>query len=148
MNTVTTRWIYFLNYEQETLPANFFKLSSELSRLGFMLLPIKPEQVHLFVQDKTIPHIVTITSNQTEQIGFKRAMQSKLNFLMMNKKIQLYHLSSFSEAKFDGKRNDYYHYMKLPCKVDLLAMRLASFYEEKKPESKQWPGGKRAKLPA
>ncbi|MFZ4713940.1 MAG: hypothetical protein ACOYL6_09525 [Bacteriovoracaceae bacterium] len=148
MSTNTTRWIYFLNYEQEKLSDHFFKLSSELSRLGFMLLPIKADQVHLFLQDKTTPHIVSITSNLLEQTGWRRAMLMKLNFFIKSKKIHLYHISSFGEAKFDGRKNDHYHYMKLPCKVDLLALRLAAFHEEAKSESKEWPGGKRAKLPA
>ncbi len=147
MKTQVQKWIYYLSYTEE-LPENFFKLSRELSKLGYMLLPIKPDQVYLFVLDHMIPHIVTITGSMQEHQLWSKAMHRKLNYFVMNKKIHLYHLSSFKKAAYINQRNEHYHFMHLPCKTNLLALKLVEFHEKNKPESKVWPGGRRAKLPA
>jgi hypothetical protein len=147
MSEQQTKWIYFLNFDSSKLPETFIRLSTELSKLGYMFLPINPDQVHLFTQDKEVPYIVSITSNLGDENLWRKAFHQKINYFVLNKKIQLFHISSFAEALPNDKKSENYHYLKLPCKIDLLAARLAYFYENSKPVSQVWPGGRRAKVP-
>jgi hypothetical protein len=147
MDNTKTKWIYYLNFDSSKLPETFIRLSTEFSKLGYMFLPINSDQVHLFTQDKEIPYIVVFTSNLSEENYWRRIFHQKLNYFVLNKKIQLFHISSFNEALTNDKKNENYHFMKLPCKIDLLATRLAYFYENSKPVNLVWPGGRRAKVP-
>lgn len=146
MENKHTFWVYYLSLS-EKLPSQFFKLSAFLNKYGIMLLPIKPNQLKDFTKEQDHVVVVTFVTNLKEHYQLN-ASAAHIKFLLLNKKIRLLHLSSFEQQTMPRIVQDHYQFEKLPIKTqNVLSIMLKMLYNSYK-ETKVWPGGKRARLPA
>lgn len=138
-------WIYFLSIEEE-LPDSYYQLSREFVKSGYSLIPIKLEQLSLFYEDQEELNVICTVGNFEAQSKFKSFVFSRLNYYILNKKINLFHISSFAPEKF-SKKQDNYHFFQLPSPTTVLVYNIKDLCETLKKVTKSWPGGKRAKIP-
>ena len=137
-------WIYFLCIEDQ-LPESYYRLSREFIKNGFSLIPINLEQLSLFYADNEPLNVICLVGNFEAQSKFKKSVFSRLNYYILNKKINLFHISSFLSEKFVKKQNNY-NYYQLPMPASVLVYNIKSLCETLS-NKKVWPGGKRAKIP-
>lgn len=138
-------WIYFLSIEEE-LPPNYYKLSKDFLKLGYSLIPIKLDQLSYFYDDNETINVVCDVSNFSAQVKFKKNILPRLHYYIMNKKINLFHLSSFQQERFVKKQEGYF-YFALPTPTSVLVYNIKDLCETLKKDAKVWPGGRRAKIP-
>lgn len=138
-------WIYFLSIDEE-LPQNYYKLSKEFLKNGYSLIPIKLDQLAFFYDELEVINLVCCVSNFSSQKKFKKYVLPRLHYYIMNKKINLFHVSSFQAEKF-SKKQPCYFYFSIPTPTSLLVYNIRDLCETLRKEAKVWPGGRRAKIP-
>lgn len=141
-------YILYLQNKSE-LDRTYYLLAEVLAKINITLLPVDSEELrHLDRAQKYF--IISICDSFSTAQQFQNARKIFLDSAMAQKKVMVYDVSSFSPienaVKFENK-NVYLHYQ-LPVSLKQLAMTIAvEFYREKN-SPVDWPGGKRAKLPA
>lgn len=138
-------WIYFLCIEDQ-LPESYYQLSKEFIKNGYSLIPIKLEQLSLFYVDHEALDVICLVGTFEAQTNFKKSVFARLNYYILNKKINLFHISSFVSEKFTKQQPNYYFYQ-LPIPSSVLVYNIKEVCETFNKGTKVWPGGKRAKIP-
>lgn len=138
-------WIYFLSIEEE-LPPSYYKLAKEFLKNGYSLVPIKLDQISHFYDDEEFLNLVCSVESFSAQMKFKKSIFARLNYYIVNKKINLFHISSFQVEKF-SKKQPCYFYFQLPCPTSVLVYKIKDLCETLRKDAKVWPGGRRAKIP-
>lgn len=148
-DTSSTAFIFYLILE-ENLPKHYYMLDRHFKEIGYILVPVKIDQLQLLVaaseQDQVI--VLCSVSNSREYRIYNEKVRGFLKYVLKSKRLTFMHLSSFSKVSdqrlFSLQKN--YYFMKLPIKAEELCFRIGRYYELKKQQLTKWPGGKRAGL--
>lgn len=136
----------------ESLPRSFYVFDKHLKALGFMLIPVKIDQLQQLVAHSEQQQIIALCSITTvkEMKMYNDKVRGLLKYVLKSKRLTLMHLSSFS--KLNDMRNHSMHrnyfFLKYPLNALDLSAKIARYYELKSETNVRWPGGRRAGLGA
>lgn len=141
--------IFYLTYQSE-LTKEFFFFSEHFSKKGFILVPVKVDQLQNLAASTEQEHIIVLNTikNSQELKNYNKYARHLLKYVLKSKRITFFNLSSFSSSN-DSKV--YYHlknyfFISLPIDARIFTHKLVKYYELKQSEKIAWPGGKRAGL--
>jgi hypothetical protein len=144
-------FIFYLTLE-ENLPDTFHYFDKYLRERGFMLVPVKVDQLQKLVSfsDQSDAIVLCSVKDMKEKRLYNELVRGLLKFVLKNKRISFIHLSSFSSTNdsrsFTLNRN--YFFMKYPLNVSHFSSMISNFYAMKSEANRKWPGGKKAGLGA
>lgn len=150
-NDQNTPFIFYLTLE-ENLPKIFFVFDKYFRSLGYILLPVRIDQLQLLISSSDQNQVIVITSVQDarEMKLYNDKVRKVLKFVLKSKRLTFMHLSSFSKVNdsrsFSMLKN--YFFIKYPIDVRALSAKIARYYDLKSSTASQWPGGRRAGLGA
>lgn len=147
MEYKTSPFIFFLTLE-DNLPSSFYTFDRSLRDLGFILVPVRIDQLQVLSSFTDQPNIVVLCSvvDFREYKLFSEKVRGLLKFVLKSKRINFMQLSSFSrlnDSKLYSFQKNYY-FLKYPLDSRTLSHQIVKFYHLKSEESSRWPGGKRA----
>ncbi len=149
MEYTATPIIFFLTLE-DSLPSPFYALDRSLRDMGFILVPVKIDQLQTLASITDQNNIVVLCSvvDFREYKLFNEKVRGLLKYVLKSKRINFMQLSSFSRLNdsriYSFQKN--YYFLKYPLNARTLCHQIARFYDLKSDESSRWPGGKRAGL--
>jgi hypothetical protein len=144
-----TPFIFYLTLE-ENLPRAFYSFDKSLKTLGYMLVPVRIDQLQSLVStaDQTQIIVISSVSDIKEMNLYNERVRGLLKYVLKSKRITFMHCSSFSKLndfkQFALKKN--YYFLKYPLDAALLSKKIVRYYELKSDQNVRWPGGKRAGL--
>ena len=147
MDTKPSHFIFYLILE-EKLPATYYIFDRTMRDLGFILVPVRIDQLQTLVSSTEQNQVIVLTST-TDSREFKLyndRVRGLLKYILKSKRITFMHLSSFAKLN-DSKQFAFgknYFFLKYPLDARVLSARIALFHEEKSEKSSKWPGGTRA----
>lgn len=146
-----TPFIFYLTLE-ENLPKAFYAFDKALKDLGFMLVPVRIDQLQTLVAstDQTQIIVITSVSDCREMKLYNEKVRGLLKYVLKSKRLTFMHCSSFSklnDVKLYSMRKNYY-FLKYPLDARLLSAKIARYHDLKSETNVRWPGGKRAGLGA
>jgi hypothetical protein len=150
-NNEQTPFIYFLTLD-ESLPKAFYVFDRLLKDLGFILVPLKIDQLQTLIATSDQEQIIVLTSttDSREMKMYNQKVRGLLKYVLKSKRLTFMHLSCFSKLNdfrtFALSKN--YFFMKYPLDASLLAAKIARYHDLKSEKNIRWPGGKRARLGA
>jgi hypothetical protein len=143
-------FIFFLTLE-ETLPAAFYTFDRQLKTLGFMLVPVRVDQLQslLAAAEQTQTIVLCSVSNSQEMKSYEQRIRKFLKFLLKSKSITFMLLTSFerlSDVKHYRFQKNYF-LLKYPLDAAAISAKIIRYHRLKSSvENVRWPGGKRAGL--
>lgn len=143
-----TSFIFYLTLN-ETLPSVFYAFNKHLKNLGYMLVPIRIDQLQsiLSASEQTQIIVIASVSDCKEMKLYNEKVRPLLKYVLKSKRLTLMLLSSFSrlsDSKIYYKQKNYY-FMKYPIDAALLSKKISRYYELKSEQNVlRWPGGRRA----
>jgi hypothetical protein len=144
-----TPFIFYLTLG-DTLPRSFWIFDRCLKDRGFILVPVKIDQLQTIATTTGQGHIMVLCSitDSRELRHYNERVRGLLKFILKSKRLSFMVLSSFSKAN-DSKsftliKN--YFFIKYPINANMLSERIARFHELKNEKTSMWPGGRRAGL--
>ncbi len=146
-----TPFIFYLTLE-ESLSKSFYTFDRALKDLGFILVPVRIDQLQslLASTDQTQIVVITSTSDTRELKLYNEKVRGLLRYVLKSKRITFMHLSSFSkinDSKLYSMSKNYF-FLKYPLDARLLSAKIARYHDLKSQSNLRWPGGKRAGLGA
>jgi hypothetical protein len=148
---LNTPFIFYLTLD-ENLPRAFYVFDKNLKKLGFVLVPVRIDQLQALVAstDQTQVMVITSVTDAREMKVFNEKVRNLLKYILKSKRLTFMFCSSFSKLndfKFYALKRNYY-FLKYPLDAQLLSSKIARYYELKSEQNVRWPGGKRAGLGA
>lgn len=143
-----TSFIFYLTLEDD-LPKTFYIFNHCLKELGFILVPVRIDQLQSLVNSTEQTQIIVLSSviDARELKLYNDKVRGLLKYVLKTKRLTFMHLSSFSKVndfKLYSMQKNYY-FMKYPLDAALLSAKIARYYELKSEQNVlRWPGGKRA----
>lgn len=141
-----TPFIFFLTLENH-LPRNYYIFDTYLKELGFILVPVRIDQLQSLVAASDQEQVIVIcsVSDSREFKLYNDKVRGFLKYILKSKRLTFMHLCSFS------KLNDYrtfalqknYYFIKFPFSAKELCSKIARYHALKKEQHTVWPGGKR-----
>lgn len=147
MDAKQSPFIFYLTLE-ESLPGTYYTFDRTMRDLGFILVPVRIDQLQTLVASTDQNHVIILSSviDSRELKSFNEKVRGLLKFILKSKRITFMQLSSFSKLndtrQFAMGKN--YYFLKYPLDARVLSAKIARFHEEKTGETSKWPGGKRA----
>lgn len=146
-NESNNPFIFYLTLEEE-LPSNFYTFDRVFKDLGFILVPVKVDQLQTLVAASEQEQVIVLTSvTDTKEFKlYNEKVRNLLKYVLKSKRLTFMHLSSFSklnDSKFFAIYKNYY-FLKYPIDARKLSAKIARYYELKLEQNSRWPGGKRA----
>ena len=140
--------IFFLKYSKD-LPMEFFYLSNELSAYGVKLIPIKAQELSILMDNSKI-FVINLDNTLATHAQSLRYRKQFLEYAVLNRRVVLFDISSFGKfsCSYRAESNKNYFHFPLPDTIDEISKNVAVAYFKDSQQSRLWPGGKRAKLPA
>jgi len=144
----STSFIFYLTLS-ETLPSAFYTFNKHFKNLGYMLVPIRIDQLQSILSASEQTQIVVISSvtDSKEMKQYNEKVRSLLKYVLKSKRLTFMLLSSFSrlsDSKIYFKQKNYY-FMKYPIDAGLFSKKITRYYELKSEQNVlRWPGGRRA----
>lgn len=140
-------FIFFLTLD-DNLPDTFYTFDRNFKDLGYILVPVKVDQLMTLSAATSQEEIVVICSvlGSREFKIYHEKVRSLLKYVLKSKRITMMHLSSFSrlnDSKIYHQQKNYI-FMKFPLDARLLSATIARYHQMKSEKSSRWPGGKRA----
>lgn len=144
----TTPFIFYLTLE-ESLPKTFYAFDKIFKQLGFMLIPVRIDQLQQLLSSTEQTQVVVISSvvDSREMRMYNDKVRGLLKYVLKSKRITFMHLSCFSKLN-DFRTyslNKNYYFMKYPLDARLLASKIVRYYQLKTDQNSKWPGGKKVK---
>ncbi|WPU65764.1 hypothetical protein [Peredibacter starrii] len=142
-------FIFYLTLE-ENLPKTFYVFDRTLKDLGFILVPVRIDQLQTLVAATDQTQIIVIASviDSREMKMYNEKVRGLLKYVLKSKRLTFMHLSSYTKLndirQYALGKN--YFFMKYPLDARLLSAKIARYYDLKSEQSSRWPGGKRAGL--
>jgi hypothetical protein len=146
-----TPFIFYLTLE-ENLSKTFYVFNKALKHLGFMLIPVRIDQLQTLVASTDQTQIIVLASvtDVREMKMYNEKVRGLLKYVLKSKRLTFMHCSSFSKLNdvklFSLKKN--YYFLKYPLDARLFSAKIARYYDLKSEQNVRWPGGKRAGLGA
>lgn len=144
-----TPFIFYVTLE-DTLPKAFYTFDRLFKEQGFILVPVKVDQLQALVASTEQTQVVVMSSviDSRELKIFHEKVRSLLKYVLKSKRLTFMQLSSFSKIN-DSKlfaMNKNYFFMKYPTDARALSQKIIRYYNLKSETNLRWPGGKRAGL--
>lgn len=144
----TTSFIFYLTLG-ESLPAAFYTFHRHLKELGYMLVPVRIDQLQTILSASEQTQIVVISSvtESREMKLYSEKVRPLLKYILKSKRLTFMLLSSFSrisDSKLYYKQKNYF-FMKYPIDAGLFSKKISRYYDLKSEQNiLRWPGGRRA----
>lgn len=140
-------FIFFLTLN-ERLPSTYYYLDKVFKELGFILVPVRVDQLQSLVSSTEQEQIVVISSvmNSQEFKLYHEKARGMLKYILKSKRISFMLLSSFSklnDARIYSLQKNYF-FIRYPVDADKVARQIVKFYHLRSEQPLRWPGGKRA----
>ncbi|HXH29928.1 MAG TPA: hypothetical protein VNJ01_03880 [Bacteriovoracaceae bacterium] len=140
-------FIFYLSLE-ETLPKDFYVFDRCFKDLGFLLVPVKIDQLQMLLTSTDQAHFIFISSvTQARELKlFNEKVRGLLKYVLKTKSLTYFQFSSFSKINDTRIHNlsKNYYFLKYPIDAAVLTRRIACYFEDKSEVSVKWPGGKKA----
>lgn len=142
-------FIFYLSFE-DSLPKSFYIFHQHLKDLGFILVPVKIDQLQVLVASSEQEQVIVICSvtSAREFKFYNEKIRKFLKFILKSKRLTFMHLSSFSrlndQRQFMISKN--YYFIKYPFNAKQLSFKISKYHSLKKEQLTIWPGGKRTTL--
>lgn len=149
MDSTKEPFIFYLTLD-EALPSTFYIFNKTLKDLGYILVPVRIDQLQSLVATTEQDHVVVINSvtDSKEYKLFNDKVRNLLKFVLKSKRLTYMQLSSFS--KLNDARNysltKNYYFLKYPLNARVLSSKIVRYCDLKSEKSSKWPGGTRAHL--
>ena len=149
VNEKSLPFIFYLTMD-EALPKAYFIFDRYLKELGFILVPVKIDQLQSLVASSEQEQVIVIcsVSDAKEYKSYNEKIRGFLKYILKSKRLTFMHLSSFcklnDQKKFTIQRN--YFFIKYPLNAKELSLRIGKYHALKKDQRTVWPGGRRATL--
>ncbi|MCO4795289.1 MAG: hypothetical protein KC493_16340 [Bacteriovoracaceae bacterium] len=132
----------------ESLPGEFFEFHKFFSKVGVKLVPVKAKDFSEMM-DGTKKHLLVVCKDMQSQKVFERYRSQFLDYALLNNKVCLFHVTSFSRIHIAHKVEQTYGYFykRLPAHYKELSRFIAYTFFKQIRVDRKWPGGKRSKLP-
>lgn len=146
-----TPFIFYLTLE-ENLPKTFYVFDRYLKELGFILVPVRIDQLQTLVASTDQNQIIVLSSvtDAREMKMYNEKVRGLLKYVLKSKRLTFMHLCSFSKLNdyrlYSLKKN--YYFLKYPLDARALSAKIARYHDLKSETNVRWPGGKRAGLGA
>ena len=150
-NETKTPFIFYLSLE-DTLPKSFYSFDTYLKELGFILVPVKIDQLQTLVASSEQEQVIVLCSvtNVREYKLYNEKVRKFLKFILKSKRLTFMHCSSFSKLNdsrhFVIQKN--YYFISYPLNAKQLSFKISKYHVLKKEQHTIWPGGRRATLSA
>lgn len=141
-------YIFFLMTSKK-LSSQYIILSNFFAQHHISLIPITITDFKLLLHESNNIHVIAMVNTLESREIFDGQVKNFLNFLIKQKKIHFYHISSFrplAELGFLSKNGSYQFYP-LPVDATLVCDDVSTRYFAQMRQTTKWPGGRRAKLP-
>lgn len=147
MDSKINPFIFFLTLE-DNLPESFYIFDRNLKDLGYILVPVKVDQLQSLAASTQQEELIVLCSvvGSREYKIFNEKVRNLLKFVLKSKRITLMQMSSFSrlnDSRLYSQQKNYY-FLKYPLDARLLSATIARFHLLKSEKSSKWPGGRRA----
>jgi hypothetical protein len=148
-NETLNPFIFFLTLEDQ-LPKNYYIFDRYLKDLGFILVPVKIDQLQSLVSASDQEQVIVLcsVSDSREYRIYNEKVRGFLKFILKSKRITFMHMSSFSKLNdqrlFALQKN--YYFFKFPFSAKDLSFKISRYHALKKDQRTIWPGGRRATL--
>lgn len=142
-------FIFYLTIE-ENLPRNYYLLDEKFKVHGFILMPIKVDQLQAIISASLQEQVIIIcnVTNSNEYKLYNSHIRKYVKNALKSKRTSFFLLSSFSKIN-DKKylpQSENYYFLKYPLCGETLALHLRDFYLAKSSSSSLWPGGRRTTI--
>jgi rRNA pseudouridine-1189 N-methylase Emg1 (Nep1/Mra1 family) len=148
-NSNPSPFIFFLTIS-ESLSQHYYIFDSHFKELGFVLVPVKMDQLQSLLASSEQEQIIIVASvsDGREYKSFNEKIRNRLKFILKSKRINFVLLSSFSrlndKKNFSMQKN--YFFMKFPLDAKQVCSKIAQFHEMRLGQKTIWPGGRRASV--
>lgn len=149
-NNENTPFIFYLTLD-ESLPRTFYTFDKCFKERGFILVPVKIDQLQKLIAfaDQSQVIVIASVSDSREMKLYNEKVRPLLKYILKSKRITFMHMGSFSKLndfkQFVHHKN--YYFMKYPLNASVIASKIIR-YHDLKSETNRWPGGKKAGLGA
>lgn len=140
--------VYYLQYTSK-LPWDYFSLARELNGLGITLLAISPMDF-VKLSDARKRFVLSHCHSMESQREFLKWQKKIIAFAQNAGRIFHIHLTSFGPLNLNNtqKKSNNYFYVGLPVELDRMGKLVSMlYYKGTKEEKRNWPGGRRPRLP-
>ena len=140
-------FIFYLSLE-DTLPSTFYTFDKHFKELGFILVPVKIDQLQILIASSDQEQVIVLCSvtNVREYKIYNEKVRKFLKFILKSKRLTFMHLASFS--KLNDMKNymiqKNYYFIRYPLNAKELSFKISRYHALKKEQHTVWPGGKRA----
>jgi hypothetical protein len=140
-------FIFYLSLE-DTLPTTFYTFDKHFKELGFILVPVKIDQLQILIASSDQEQVIVLCSvtNVREYKLYNEKVRKFLKFILKSKRLTFMHLASFS--KLNDMKNymiqKNYYFIRYPLNAKELSFKISRYHALKKEQHTVWPGGKRA----
>lgn len=144
-------FIFFLTLE-DALPRAFYVFDHFLKELGFILVPVKIDQLQSLVSTTEQEQVIVLSSvtDFREYRIYNEKVRGFLKYVLKSKRLTFMHLSSFSklndQKQFVHQKN--YFFIKYPFNAKDLSLKISKYHALKSEQRTVWPGGRRANIGA
>ncbi len=143
----STPFIFFLCLE-DALPKAYYAFDKHLKDLGFMLVPVKMDQIQSLValsEQEQVIILCSVTDTREFKI-YNEKIRGFLKFILKSKRLTFMHMSGF------GKLNDQrlylllknYYFLRYPLDAKSMSLKISKYHQLKTDERTVWPGGKKS----
>lgn len=146
-NSAVDPFIFYLTLEEDLSPL-YYKFNAHLKEQGFILLPIKVDQLQTLLASTDQSQVIVLcsVSDSREYKLYNEKVRGFLKYILKSKRITFMHMSSFSKLN-DMKsyaifKN--YYFVKFPFDAKEFSLRVSKYYYLKLKQNTRWPGGRRA----
>jgi hypothetical protein len=142
-------FIFFLMLG-DILPKSYFVFDKLFREYGFVLVPVKMDQLQQLASAAEQGQLIFFTStlDAKEYRQYNERIRPLLKYVLKSRRITFLHISSFKRlddsTRYIMAKN--YFFLKYPLDARILVARVARYYEFKSAENSKWPGGKRGGL--
>ena len=148
-NEKSLEFVFFLTLE-DALPKAYYVFDHFLKQLGFILVPVKIDQLQSLVSTSEQEQVIVISSvtDFREYKIYNDKVRGFLKYILKSKRLTFMHLSSFSklnDQKLYVHQKNYY-FIKYPLNAKDLSLKISKYHALKKEQRTVWPGGRRATL--
>jgi hypothetical protein len=118
--------IFYLKLSSDTqlIESNFIRMADCLNQELISLIPVRFSQLIQYSKGPEKIKVICLCSNFTENSNFLKIYKRYLDFAIRQKKLTLFHVTSFeSLKKFESLSTNYLHF-RLPIQIDDLAKKI------------------------
>lgn len=141
------QFIFFLVLD-ENLPKHYYVFDKFFKDQGYILVPVKIDQLQLLAASTSQNHLIVISSvtDAKECKLYNDKVRGLLKYVLKSKRITFMLMGSFSKLN-DVKNHTLtknYFFLKYPLDARLIVAQIARYHDLKTEEKSRWPGGRRA----